>query len=74
MWSGPAGSEAAISFGTTSHPFCSFLVVRPQDNARLQVFNPYSENYFWIDAEAVGPVGSPGGGPSRSPPIRIVRS
>ena len=58
MWSGPAESGGA-SFGTTSAPFCSFLVGLPQDDARLYVFNPFSGNYFWIDAEGVGPVGVP---------------
>ncbi len=56
LWSGPAGSPGVRSFGTTSTRFCVFLVVRPQDNARLYVLNPYTGNYLWIDAEAVGPV------------------
>lgn len=59
MWSAPAGEAGATSFGPTSAQFCSFLVSRAQDNARLYVFNPYSGNYFWIDAEAVGPVAPP---------------
>jgi hypothetical protein len=59
MWSGPAGDDGVVSFGTTSSQFCSFLVVRPQDNPRLYVLNPYSNNYLWIDAEAVGPVPPP---------------
>ena len=67
MWSGPAGSGGVVSFGATSGPFCSFLVVRPPDNGRLYVFNPFSENYFWIDAEAVGPVGPPESTPERKP-------
>jgi len=56
MWSGPAGQDGVISFGTTSQQFCSFQVARPQDGARLYVLNPYSRDYFWIDADAVGPV------------------
>ena len=59
MWSAPAGEAGAVSFGATSAQFCSFLVGRAQDNARLYVFNPYSGNYFWIDADAVGPVAPP---------------
>ena len=37
----------------TSQQFCSFQVARPQDNSRLYVLNPYSKDYFWIDADAV---------------------
>jgi len=59
MWSGPAGTTGVVGFGTTSAAFCSFLVVREQDNSRLHVFNPFSEDYFWIDAEAIGPAGPP---------------
>ena len=55
MWSG-RGQPGVISFGTTSNQFCSFQVVRPQDGSRLYVLNPYSKDYFWIDADAVGPV------------------
>jgi hypothetical protein len=57
MWSGQSGDPGVISFGTTSAQFCSFQVVEPQGGPRLHVFNPYSKNYFWIDADAVGPVG-----------------
>jgi hypothetical protein len=59
MWSGPAGQDGVVSFGITSGQFCSFLVVRPQDNPRLYVLNPYSNNYLWIDADAVGPSAAP---------------
>ena len=34
-------------------------VVELQRGPRLHVLNPYSKNYFWIDADAVGPVGEP---------------
>ena len=64
MWSGPAGQSDAVSFGTTTAQFCSFQVVRPPDNSRLYVFNPYSNNYLWIDQDAVGPVSDP---PERRP-------
>src|SRR3954468_22417308 len=56
MWSGPPGQDGVISFGITSAQFCSFQVVEPQTSARLHVLNPYSKDYFWIDADAVGPV------------------
>ena len=56
MWSGPAGQPGVISFGTTSGQFCSFQVMQPQTGSRLHVLNPYSRDYFWIDADSVGPV------------------
>lgn len=59
MWSGPAGLSGVISFGTTSSAFCSFRVVQLGDNARILVYNPYSDGQFWIDADAVGPVEPP---------------
>jgi hypothetical protein len=64
MWSGPAGEPNVVSFGTTSAQFCSFQLVRPPDNPRVYVLNPYSNNYFWIDADAVGPIPNP---PERRP-------
>jgi hypothetical protein len=59
MWSGPTEGSGVVSFGMTSQQFCSFLVSQPEENGRLYVLNPYSQNYFWIDADAVGPVGEP---------------
>jgi hypothetical protein len=59
MWSGPTNGPGVVSFGTTSQQFCSFQVVLPPEGPRLYVFNPHSQNYFWIDADAVGPVGPP---------------
>ena len=56
MWSGPSGQPGVISFGTTSGQFCSFQVMEPQTSTRLHVLNPYSKDYFWIDADSVGPV------------------
>ena len=64
MWSGPAGEANVTSFGPTSAQFCSFEVVRPPNAPRLYVFNPFTGNYLWIDADAVGPVPSP---PERRP-------
>ena len=68
MWSGPAGQPGVVSFGTTSRQFCTFQVMRPQEGGRLYVLNPYSQNYFWIDADAVGPVGPPERQPGPPPP------
>jgi hypothetical protein len=59
MWSGPPGEAGVISFGTTSGQFCSFQVVEQQNSARLHALNPYSKDYLWIDADAVGPVSEP---------------
>jgi hypothetical protein len=59
MWSGPASDRSAISFGQTSSAFCSFRIDRAGDDARLYVYNPYSDGRFWIDADAVGPVVPP---------------
>lgn len=59
MWSGPAGQAGVISFGVTSDQFCSFQVTRPQDDSRLYVLNPFDKGFFWIDADAVGPVSQP---------------
>lgn len=59
MWSGQVNAPGVVSFGTTSQQFCSFRVMLPEQEGRLYVFNPYSQNYFWIDADAVGPVGPP---------------
>jgi hypothetical protein len=56
MWSGPAGRPGILSFGVTSDQFCVFEVVRRQDNPRLYVMNPYDKNYFWIEADSVGPI------------------
>jgi hypothetical protein len=58
MWSGPADEPSAVSFGRVSSQFCVFQELDHKGD-RLYVFNPYSENYFWIDTAAVGPVGSP---------------
>lgn len=69
MWSGPPGQPGVISFGTTSGQFCSFQVMEPQTSSRLHVLNPYSKDYFWIDADAVGPVAeAPRRAPGPKPP------
>lgn len=68
MWSGQVDAPGVVSFGTTSQQFCSFRVMLPQQEQRLYVFNPYSQNYFWIDADEVGPVGPPERLPGPPPP------
>jgi hypothetical protein len=67
MWSGPEGQAGAISFGKTSGQFCVFQL-RDRRGDRLYVFNPYSENYFWIDGRVVGPVDMPPGRPRSAKP------
>ncbi|MCL4545743.1 MAG: hypothetical protein M1118_14305 [Chloroflexi bacterium] len=57
LWSGP--NSAAVNFGMQPQ-FSSFLVVQPQQGPRLYVYNPQTENYAYIDADAVGPSGPPG--------------
>jgi len=68
MWSGPANQPGVISFGKTSSQFCSFQVVKPQEGTRLYVLNPYSKDYFWIDAADIGPVDEPQKGTGPKPP------
>jgi hypothetical protein len=58
MWSGPTEQPGVISFGETSACFCVFEA-RDDRGDRLHVFNPYSQNYFWIDKTAVDPVAKP---------------
>jgi hypothetical protein len=58
MWSGPADEPSAVSFGKISSQFCVFEE-REARGDRLYVFNPYTQNYFWIERAAVGPVDSP---------------
>ena len=67
MWSGPIDGPGVTSFGMTSAQFCSFQVAQPPNGPRLYVFNPYTANYLWIDADAVGPVPNP---PERRPQPR----
>ena len=67
LWSGPPEAANVTSFGTTTAQFCSFQVVQPPNGPRLYVFNPYTANYLWIDADAVGPVANP---PERRPQPR----
>ncbi|MGH2352969.1 MAG: L,D-transpeptidase family protein [Chloroflexota bacterium] len=55
LWSGMAGGA---SFGRVA-PGDHFLVMEPQDSARLHVLNPQTKNYAFIEALAVGPSGPP---------------
>ena len=59
MWSGPAREPGTIAFGRTSTTFCAFRIIASVDDARVLVYNPYSEGELWIDVEAVGPVVPP---------------
>jgi len=68
MWSGPTSDRGAIIFGRTSNTFCSFRVEHTKDDARIFVYNPYSDDSFWIDVEAVGPVEAPEIRRGRKPP------
>jgi hypothetical protein len=52
LWSGMDAD--AVSFGTVPQ-WTTFLVVEPQAGPRLYVLNPATENYAYIDADAVGP-------------------
>jgi len=68
MWSGPTDQTGVISFGETSARFCVFEA-RDQRGDRLYVFNPYSQNYFWIDNKVVDPVMKPDVRPHAAKPV-----
>lgn len=69
MWSGAAGTLGVVSFGTTSAVGCAFeVVLPPTGNARHYVWNPYSDNYFWIDRDAVRAGPAPERHPGPRPP------
>jgi hypothetical protein len=59
MWSGPASQPGVMSFGKTDAQFCAFLVAGPSEHSRLFAYNPVSQNYFWIEQDAVGRVEPP---------------
>jgi hypothetical protein len=67
LWSGRSSGPDTVSFGATSGQFCSFLVVLPPEGERLYVFNPYSQDYLWLDAADVGPAGPPDERPDPRP-------
>jgi hypothetical protein len=57
MWSGP--TREARDFGFAGPQFTTFPVLAPQVGLRLFVFSPVVNNYAWVDAMGVGPVGDP---------------
>lgn len=59
MWSSPAGQSDGKSLGITSAQFCTFRAMRPPNGDRVFVFNPFTGDYFWVDASAIGPVPEP---------------
>ena len=55
-WSGP--DAQAVAFGSRPQ-WSHFLVVAPQHGPRLEVLDPLTEGYAWVDAADVGPSGPP---------------
>src|SRR4051794_22212324 len=55
LWS---DSDAGRSFGTV-RPFTYFQLTGQSADGRLYVYNPRTQNYAWLEAEAVGPVPPP---------------
>src|SRR3954451_18227963 len=55
LWS---DSDAGRSFGTV-RPFTYFQLTGQSADGRLYVLNPRTQNYAWVEAEAVGPVPPP---------------
>ncbi|MGI5835516.1 MAG: L,D-transpeptidase [Chloroflexota bacterium] len=56
LWSGPDAN--AVSFGRVPQ-WSYFQAIGPQQDSRLYVWNPQTNNYAFIDAAAVGPSGAP---------------
>ena len=67
MWSGPREQTDAFSFSDTSDRLCVFQE-RDRKGSRLYVFNPYTENYFWIDEFTVNEIPTPETRPLQSKP------
>ena len=57
LWSGPTAD--AIDFGPVGEQFTLLTVVAPQVGFRINVYNPITKNYGWIDVDAVGPADAP---------------
>lgn len=55
--SGP--TRGAVDFGAAAPQFTRMVVVGSQVGGRILVFNTFTADYGWIDAEGVGPVGPP---------------
>jgi beta-lactamase class A len=56
LWSGP--DDRSTDYGVVPQ-WSYFLVVAPQTGPRLMVFVPWTHNYAFVDAKAVGPSGPP---------------
>jgi hypothetical protein len=56
IWSGP--DSKAVAFGTRPQ-WSHFLVAAQQEGPRLEVWDPLSKNYEWVEAAGVGPSGPP---------------
>jgi len=57
MWSAPTAE--ADDFGLVGPQFTPLNVVGPQVGGRILVFNTFTEDYGWVDAEGVGPAPAP---------------
>src|SRR4051794_38780951 len=55
LWS---DSDGGRTFGT-ARQWSYFALTGQADNDRLYVFNPRTQNYAWVDADAVGPSSTP---------------
>jgi|GEM_PF-1979809 len=56
LWSGL--DQKAVSFGTVPQ-WSYFQVISPQGGPRLEVLNPVTNGYAYVDATAVGPSSAP---------------
>jgi beta-lactamase class A len=56
LWSGP--SATSVDYGPVPQ-WSYFLVSAPQTSSRLFVYVPWTKNYAYVDAKAVGPSGPP---------------
>ncbi len=56
LWSG--SDSKAVAFGARPQ-WSYFLVVAEQRGPRLEVWDPSTKDYAWVDAAAVGPSGPP---------------
>ena len=57
IYSGPFDTD--VDYGVAGPQFTTFTVVAPQVGTRIFVYNPFTQNYGWIDALKVGPVPGP---------------
>jgi hypothetical protein len=68
LWS---DSDAGVSFGAI-RPQTYLQLTDQGADSRLYVFNPRTENYAWVDAEAVGPATAPPDSYLRGPALLEV--